>query len=235
MAKTTITINAVSHERFEQGVKGLRDLANSHANIIEQINVNGTKVDPASKVVNIVVPTKVSDISNDSNFQTGAQVDAAIAASISQVYKPAGDIAPNALVAGLLIAANLGKVYNLTADATTTSDWKEGAGKTIVAGTDVAIVEIDVYSATADTTAQEGKIYYADAAGAALAEQPTAGSDISSEGYYEKSSAYKFNALAGHINVADFLTNADIVINDVSQQDVANWIAGVESSGSGTE
>lgn len=39
-------------------------------NIIEQINVNGTKQEPSNKVVNITVPTKVSDLNNDSNFVT---------------------------------------------------------------------------------------------------------------------------------------------------------------------
>lgn len=39
-------------------------------NIIEQINVNGTKQEPNNKVVDIAVPTKVSELTNDSNFAT---------------------------------------------------------------------------------------------------------------------------------------------------------------------
>ena len=66
-----------------------------------------------------------------------------IAAQISAVYKPAGDIAAEGLVADLLVEANLGKVYNLTDEATTDANWKEGAGKTVAAGTDVAIVAVD--------------------------------------------------------------------------------------------
>lgn len=62
---------------------------------------------------------------------------------ISAVYKPAGDIAASGLISSLLVAANLGKVYNLTTDATTTADWKEGAGYTVEAGTDVAIVAVE--------------------------------------------------------------------------------------------
>ena len=39
-------------------------------NIIEQINVNDTKQEPVNKVVNITVPTKVSQLDNDSSFAT---------------------------------------------------------------------------------------------------------------------------------------------------------------------
>ena len=62
---------------------------------------------------------------------------------ISAVYKPSGNKAASELTSALLVVGNLGKVYNLTTDATTTADWVEGAGLTIEAGTDVAIVEVD--------------------------------------------------------------------------------------------
>lgn len=61
----------------------------------------------------------------------------------STVYKPAGNIAASGLTSSLLVAANVGKVYNLTDEATTTSDWTEGAGQTIAAGTDVGIVAVE--------------------------------------------------------------------------------------------
>lgn len=66
-----------------------------------------------------------------------------ITTEISKVYKPSGNIAPTELVSSLLVAANVGKVYNLTGEATTTADWVEGAGQTIKAGTDVGIVAVD--------------------------------------------------------------------------------------------
>lgn len=66
-----------------------------------------------------------------------------IASEISAVYKPAGSIAASGLTSSLLVAGNLGKVYNLADNATTTSDWVEGAGKTVEAGTDVGIVAVD--------------------------------------------------------------------------------------------
>ena len=66
-----------------------------------------------------------------------------IASEISAVYKPAGSIAASGLTSSLLVAGNLGKVYNLSDTATTDENWLEGAGKTVEAGTDVGIVAVD--------------------------------------------------------------------------------------------
>ena len=41
------------------------------ANVIETVKVNGTALTPTSKAVNVTVPTKVSDLTNDSGFITG--------------------------------------------------------------------------------------------------------------------------------------------------------------------
>lgn len=65
-------------------VKSLED-AGAQANKIESIKVNGTAqtIDP-DKSVNITVPTKTSQLNNDSAFQTSAQVVAAINTAISK-------------------------------------------------------------------------------------------------------------------------------------------------------
>lgn len=65
-------------------VKALED-AGAQANKIESIKVNGTAqtIDP-DKSVNIAVPTKTSQLNNDSTFQTSAQVVAAINTAISK-------------------------------------------------------------------------------------------------------------------------------------------------------
>ena len=65
-------------------VKALED-ADAQANKIESIKVNGTAqtIDP-DKSVNITVPTKTSQLNNDSTFQTSAQVVAAINTAISK-------------------------------------------------------------------------------------------------------------------------------------------------------
>lgn len=55
--------------------------AGAQVNVIEAVKVNGTAAEIADKAVNIAVPTKVSEIANDSKFQTEEEVDAKIAAA----------------------------------------------------------------------------------------------------------------------------------------------------------
>lgn len=55
--------------------------AGADENIIEGIAVNNVDMAPVNKRVNIVVPTKVSDLTNDEKFQTDTEVAAAIAGS----------------------------------------------------------------------------------------------------------------------------------------------------------
>jgi len=83
------------------------------------------------------VPTKVSDITNDSGFQTEEQVTAAISAKLSSTYKAGGSIAFASLPAAG--ADRLGMVYNVTDAFTTTDGFMEGAGKSYPAGTNVVI------------------------------------------------------------------------------------------------
>ena len=51
------------------------------ANVIETVKVNNVALTPSSKAVNITVPTKVSDLTNDKKFQTDTQVASAIKGS----------------------------------------------------------------------------------------------------------------------------------------------------------
>lgn len=65
-------------------VKALEDVG-AQANKIESIKVNGaTQTIGSDKSVNISVPTKTSQLNNDSTFQTSAQVVAAINTAISK-------------------------------------------------------------------------------------------------------------------------------------------------------
>lgn len=50
----------------------------AQANVIESVKVNGTKLTPSSKAVDVTVPTKVSQLTNDSGFQTSTQVDSIV-------------------------------------------------------------------------------------------------------------------------------------------------------------
>jgi len=59
---------------------------NAQVNLIEKIQVNGTEQAINNKIVNITVPTKTSDLTNDSSFQTEAQVtDKVTAATADKV------------------------------------------------------------------------------------------------------------------------------------------------------
>lgn len=73
---------------------------------------------------------------------TKTEVDSAIDAAIGAVFKPGGSKTASELVSSLLVAANLGKVYNMSEAFTTTADFVEGAGKTYPVGTNVVIVDV---------------------------------------------------------------------------------------------
>jgi len=86
----------------------------------------------------VTVPTKVSELTNDSGFQTADQVTAAVNTKLSSTYKAAGSVA----FASLPTAdeAHLGMVYNVTDAFTTTDAFVGGAGKNFPAGTNVVVV-----------------------------------------------------------------------------------------------
>lgn len=72
------------HKALNSRVNALENVG-AQANKIESIKVNGTAqtIDP-DKSVNITVPTKTSQLNNDSTFQTSAQVVEAINTAISK-------------------------------------------------------------------------------------------------------------------------------------------------------
>ena len=58
--------------------------AGAQVNKIETVKVNGTALSITDKAVDIKVPTKVGDLTNDKDFQTGTQVTSAINTAISK-------------------------------------------------------------------------------------------------------------------------------------------------------
>lgn len=57
----------------------LSDIASgAQVNVIESVNVNGTALTPSNKSVDVTVPTKVSQLTNDSGFQTSTQVNSIV-------------------------------------------------------------------------------------------------------------------------------------------------------------
>lgn len=64
-------------------VKALEDVG-AQANVIESIKVNGTaQTIDADKSVNITMPTKVGDLTNDKKYQTDTEVSAAISKAVA--------------------------------------------------------------------------------------------------------------------------------------------------------
>lgn len=59
--------------------------AGAQVNVIEKISVNGSAQTVTSKGVNLTVPTKTSQITNDSKFQTDAQVTSAINSAVTSI------------------------------------------------------------------------------------------------------------------------------------------------------
>lgn len=57
--------------------------AGGEPNVIEVVKVNGSAQEVSDKAVDITVPTKISDLNNDSQFQTNAQVAQAIQTAIA--------------------------------------------------------------------------------------------------------------------------------------------------------
>lgn len=80
---------------------------------IDHIEVNGTEQTITNKTVDLTVPTKVSDLTNDSDFQTSSQVTTAINAAITSVYRYKGSVATTS---DLPVSGNvLGDVYDVQA------------------------------------------------------------------------------------------------------------------------
>lgn len=106
------------------------------------------------------LPTKVSELTNDSQFQTKTQVEDAIGAAVTGALRPAGSVAFAAKPE--LTAANLNKIVNITDAFTTTADFVEGSGHDYPAGTNIAIINVgtdeapvykyDVYTGVIDTS-----------------------------------------------------------------------------------
>jgi len=83
-----------------------------------------------------------SVVDGSSDLVTSDAVHDYVDSAISGVYKPSGNKTCAELLPALLIVSNLGNVYNMTDSGVTTSDFVEGAGKTIEIGDNVVIVDV---------------------------------------------------------------------------------------------
>ena len=168
-ASGTIKVNGT-----DMAITGWSDLAAKvTANETAIATLNGTESDAGS------VAKAVKDASDSLRTELTTEING----KLSSTYKAAGSIAfANLTADGMLVAANEGKVYNVTDTSFTTTDaFVEGAGKTYGPGTNVVIIN----TGTADAP------------------------------------EYKFDVLAGFVNLADYATN-DAVEQAVSDLDLGN-------------
>lgn len=82
------------------------------------------------------------------NAYTKTEVDNAIAEAQASVCRPGGSLTAAQVVSSLLVEGNVGKVYNLTEDVTTTSDFVEGSGDVLPAGTNIQVIDADTTGST---------------------------------------------------------------------------------------
>lgn len=140
-------------------------------------------------------------------------IDAKINAKIGSVYKAGGSKAADEIVAGLLVEANKGIVYNLSTALTLTSSNKglfvENAENSYPAGTNLVVVETvaPVYAA-ASGTAASGITYYERHGSEGAYEYSTKSVEegASVAGLYTKTSdgTYKFDALSGFVDLTAY-------------------------------
>lgn len=107
---------------------------------------------------------------NEALESAKSYADTKIDAKISTVYRPAGSIASTGLVAVLLVAGNVGNVYNVTDAFVTDANFIEGAGHNYPAGTNVVVFNNGT----------------------------------------EEAADYKFDVLAGFIDLSDYAKSADV-------------------------
>lgn len=126
---------------IEDNVVSVSEAASATSGSVKTFDVKNAKSESLGKVE---IPADLSEYDNTtSDFQSGEEVSAKIAAEIGKVYKPAGSLNAAGVVNSLLTKNNLGKVYNLSEDVTTDTNWVDGEGHTVKAGTNIVIAEVD--------------------------------------------------------------------------------------------
>ena len=130
-------------------------------NVIEEIQVNGVKQAVADKKVNLVIATKVSELTNDANYQSNTEVASAISAAVEALK--IGDYAKAAdLIAAVERIAGIEADYLKAADKTElegkiTAEANRAAGVEGGFETRIAGIEAD-YLKAADKTELQGNI-----------------------------------------------------------------------------
>lgn len=79
----TVSGKGLSENDFTTTLKNKLDgiASGAQANVIDTVKVNGSALTPSSKAVDVTVPTKTSDLTNDSSFITSSDIPEGAAAS----------------------------------------------------------------------------------------------------------------------------------------------------------
>lgn len=111
------------------------------------IKVNGTSVTAYGLGTAAAATVETTGISsNTTTLATTAQVKEFVDSTVASAYKAAGSLAPSGVSSSLLVAANAGKVYNLSADMTLDSTsaalFVDGAANDVIeGGTNIVVVD----------------------------------------------------------------------------------------------
>lgn len=125
---TTLTVEDLPNIPVAK-ITGLGDLATKNqADLVSELDQKYDAIGTAESKANAALDSA-------KNY-----ADTKIEAQISTVYRPAGSLAPAGLVADLLIAGNIGKVYNITGEFITDANFVEGTGHSYPAGTNVVVI-----------------------------------------------------------------------------------------------
>ena len=139
------TVNSLKYYTQKNRDKN-RELNDARYLKLEDKGALATKDEVAKTDLAAALKTEIEGKADSATTLSGYGIENAytkdeVNAKISATYKPKGSLTAAELVAGLLVEANLGNVYNVSDELTTTADFLEGAGKTFPAGVNVAIVE----------------------------------------------------------------------------------------------
>ena len=128
----------------------------AQVNVLETVKVNGNAQTITSKAVDITVPTKTSDITNDSNFQNATQVSTAIDNALSGITGIEFNFDYDT-VSELPATGEAGTIYFIPDQ----SCFEETSDSSFVEGKKYFEKnQQDQYVPTQDQTMQPGKTYY---------------------------------------------------------------------------
>jgi len=94
--------------------------AGAQANVIEVVNVNGIARPIVAKEVDITVPTNTNQLTNDSDFQNGTQVQSAITSALSGITGVTFEV-----VTSLPATGSAGTIYLLANSGTAPNIYDE--------------------------------------------------------------------------------------------------------------